>query len=68
MIERIKEKIKGQVETILKKPEISYEEFAILNTYLSKLEFEAGEEERKESQKKTDEKFKALMGAIVGGA
>lgn len=68
MIERIKEKIKGQVEIILQKPEISYEEFSILNTYLGKLEFEAGEEERRESLKKTEDRMKTLMGAIIGGA
>lgn len=67
MIERIKEKIRGQVETILQKPEISYEEFAVLNTYLAKLEFEAGEAERKESLKKSEDRLKTLMGALVGG-
>lgn len=67
MIEKIRNKLEKHVEALLKKPIITNEEFTLLSTYLSKLEFEAGEEERKESWKKNDEKFKAMMGAIIGG-
>ena len=60
MIERIREKIDSHISTILVKPEISAEDFAVLMQYLGKLEFERDHTENKK-------KYMETMASLIGG-
>ena len=67
MIEKIRNKLEKHVEALLKKPIITNEEFALLSTYLGKLEFEAGEEKREQEMKESNKRLQSVFTALTGG-
>jgi len=68
MQEKIRAKMEKHVESILEKPEITAEEYMLISAYLAKLEMEEERAKIARSSEKTEQRCRAMIDAIWGGA
>lgn len=67
MIEEIKAKMEAHINSILKKPIITDQEYMIIAGYLSKLECEALQAEAREKEEERQKQFRDKLTDILGG-
>lgn len=67
MKDKILAKMEAHVKSIIEKPIITNEDYMLIAGYLSKIQFEEQEEERKKNIAESQEKLKSAM-SLIGGA